>query len=80
MQSCREVPAPQSARVVAVQSDLAPTVLFPGRNRSFATRTCQRDTPILDNQEAQFVRYLNHVLNNGPAVTETVLQRPKRTF
>ena len=77
MQSCREVPTPQPDRVVTVQSDLAPTALLPERNRSSAARTCQRDTPILDNQEVLLVRYLNHVSKNGPAVTETALQRPK---
>ena len=62
MQSCREVPTLQSAKVVAVQSDLALTASLPGRNHSFAARSCQRDISILDNQEALFDRYLNHVL------------------
>jgi len=65
MQCCREDPTPQSARVVAVQSDLAPTASSPGRDHSLAARTCQRDTPILDNQGALLVRYLDNVLKTG---------------
>lgn len=78
MRCCREVPTPQSARVVAVQSDLAPIASLPGRDRSFAARTCQRDTPILDNQEVLLVRYLDHVLKTGRPLLKQFYSAPDR--
>lgn len=76
MQCCREVPTPQSARGVAVQSDLAPMALLPGRDRSFTAGTCQGDTPILDNQEALLVRYPDHVLKTGRPLLKQFYSAP----